>query len=435
MLENDACILENLSAKPNVPTIFDTNGLLKCLYESALKNQSVSKGVSFKKSQYHNRFDEKLKKFSIYLFIIGGRLLYETLYCNMKNVLPSIITIFWYMDQTQDKNKEGTFRFKELRLFLIHRNLPLQVWISEDGTRITGKIEYEEHSKKLVGFVLPLKNGWPQTDIYIVSSAKSIVNDFNSRVLANYAYVVMAQSIDDSAPSFCLSIYGTDNRFSYEDVTKRWEVMKSLAAKEKIDILGFSSDGDPRLLKAMQVSGFSNISTTEPSNNINGIDDSINSCTNDDKSELYWSWFAIGKPPDENTVNEMYVQDTVHIGTKLRTRFLKPSIILPMGSKFASVSHLISLTKQYSRNKHLLTMTDFKPEDKINFRSAEKMCPTKVLELLSNIPDISATITFLTIMNYNLSKYLDKNLKIEERIYKMWFSVFFFKNLESLDSK
>lgn len=92
LLENDTYILENLSAKQNVPTIFDTNGLLRCLYESALKNQSVSKGVSYKKSQY-NRFDEKLKKFSIYLFIIGGRLLYETLYCNMKNVLPSVTTI------------------------------------------------------------------------------------------------------------------------------------------------------------------------------------------------------------------------------------------------------------------------------------------------------------------------------------------------------
>jgi len=106
LLENDTYILENSSAKQNVPTIFETNGLLKCLYESALKNQSVSN----KKSQYHNRFDKKIKKFSVYLFIIGGRLLYETLYCNMKNVLPSITTIFRYMDQTQDKIVEGTFR-------------------------------------------------------------------------------------------------------------------------------------------------------------------------------------------------------------------------------------------------------------------------------------------------------------------------------------
>lgn len=236
MLENDTYILENLSAKQNVNTIFDTNGLLKCLYESALKNQSVSKGVSYKKSQYHNRFDEKLKKFSIYLFIIDERLLYETLYCNMKNIFPSITTVFRYMDQTQDKIVEGTFRFKELRLFLIQRNLPLQVWISEDGKRIIGKIEYEEHSNKLVGFALPLKNGCPQTDTYIASSAKSIVNHFNSGVRANYAYVVMAQSTDDSALSFCLSIYGTNIRISYEDVMKRWEVMKFLAAKKEIDI-------------------------------------------------------------------------------------------------------------------------------------------------------------------------------------------------------
>jgi len=69
-----------------------------------------------------------------------------------------------------------------------------------------------------------------------------------------------------------------------------------------------------------------------------------------------------------------------------------------MGSNFASVSHLVSLTEQCSKDKHLLTMTDLKPEDKMNLRSAEKMCSTKVFELLLSIPDTSASITFLTII-------------------------------------
>jgi len=74
-----------------------------------------------------------------------------------------------------------------------------------------------------------------------------------------------------------------------------------------------------------------------------------------------WSWFSIGHPPivfKDETNQEIYIQDTVHIGTKLRTRFLKPNIVLPMGTYFASVDHLIELTRNYTKDKHLLTMTD-----------------------------------------------------------------------------
>lgn len=311
-------LLDEMSSNLKVTRVYNSNRLLKYLYESALKN----KKVTAKESQYHNRFDDTIKKISTYLFIIGGRLLYETLYCNMKNVLPSITTIFRHIDQTQDKIIEGNFRFKELRIFLVKRNLPLQIWISEDATRITGKIEYDEYTNKLVGFVLPLENRCPQTDTYyIATSAKAMINYYNTSTKANYAYVIMAQSIDDRAPSFCVSIFGTDSRFTHDDVIKRWDVMKSLAAKEEIEILGFSSDGDPRLLKAMLVSSFSDF--------IDG--QKINSVENINKLKIDWSWFSFHNIPTEFTNKVLFVQDTVHIGTKLRIRFLKPSIVLPMG--------------------------------------------------------------------------------------------------------
>jgi len=53
---------------------------------------------------------------------------------------------------------------------------------------------------------------------------------------------------------------------------KQREVMKSLTTQgEILYISGFSSDGDHCLSKDMQIFGFRNISTTEPSNNINDI--------------------------------------------------------------------------------------------------------------------------------------------------------------------
>jgi len=64
------------------------------------------------------------------------------------------------------------------------------------------------------------------------------------------------------------------------------------------------------------------------------------------------------------------------------------------------------------------------------------MFPTKVLDILSQLPGTNATVAYLTIMNYILASFLDKELSIEERIYKIWFSIFFFfENLESMVKK
>jgi len=297
--------------------VLNSNTLLKCLYECASKNQQNTKN--------NNRFDEQLKKFSVYLFIVGGRLLFETLHKNMNDALPSISTLFRFLDNTQSSVTEGCFRFEELRVFLIKRKLPPKLWISDDAMRITGTIEYEPKSNKVIGFVLPLENGCPLYDSFPAISAKTITDYFHTGIRANYAYVIMIQSLDDKAPPFCVAIYGTDNRFTNEDAMSRWNFMKHAAASQGIEIIGFSSDGDTRLLKAMQLQSGS-MCTRENNLNVETAND--------------WSWFSIGHPPivfKGETNREIYIQDTVHIGTKLRTRFLKSNIVHPMGTYFASV--------------------------------------------------------------------------------------------------
>lgn len=79
--------------------------------------------------------------------------------------------------------------------------------INDDFTRNTGKICYEEHSNKLVGFVLPLKNGCPQKDILCITlTVKSMVKHFNLWVPTNFEECTTAKCTDDSVPLFCLSI-------------------------------------------------------------------------------------------------------------------------------------------------------------------------------------------------------------------------------------
>jgi len=56
----------------------DTSTLLKSLCNAALDNsKSASKNA--------NRYNESLKKFCVFLYFVGGRLLYETLQSNLVN--------------------------------------------------------------------------------------------------------------------------------------------------------------------------------------------------------------------------------------------------------------------------------------------------------------------------------------------------------------
>lgn len=48
------------------------------------------------------------------------------------------------------------------------------------------------------------------------------------------------------------------------------------------------------------------------------------------------------------------IQDTVHIGTKLKTRFFKPNVFLSMGSQIVSPEHVKKLMKQFSKDKHIM---------------------------------------------------------------------------------
>ena len=173
-----------------------------------------------------------------------------------------------------------------LKDYLIERNLPLCIWLSEDGTRLTGKIEYDSLTNKVIGFVLPFINGCAQVNSFEATSAYKIIENFQNNIKSDYAYVFMAQPLSDSTPPFCVSIFGTDNRLNYSDVIARWKKINQMASEIGITILGFSSDRDTRLLKAMQIKAYSQ---TEELQNL---------CS-------------------------YYIQDTVHIGTKLRTRILK----------------------------------------------------------------------------------------------------------------
>lgn len=389
-------IPEILPANEGLGTAKDQNAsiqsLLTLLQRSAISNKN--KG-------HNNRYEPDLMQFCLYLYIVGGRLMYETLYANLKKSIPSLITIQRHINNS-DQVVEASLRFEQLSKFLSERELPMVVWVSEDATGITGRIQYCSKTDSIIGFVSPLgEDGLPKSSCFPANSAQNIQKYFAENERSKYAYVIMAQSPVDKSASFCLSVFGTDNRFTNRDVARRWHTIKEEAKKFGIRILGFSSDGDTRLLKTMRI--FSKF--LRPA------------------EEQDWQWFDMNL-----NEGDLCVQDTVHIATKLRTRLLNKLVILQIGDYRASVSDLEDVIQKASKDKHLLTLSDLRPDDKMNFKAAEKMSSQLVENVLTEMVDNSqGTVAFLKLIRFILQAYLNKDETIRTRVYNMWYCVFFLR--------
>lgn len=118
------------------------------------------------------------------------------------------------------------------------------------------------------------------------------------------------------------------------------------------------------------------------------------------------------------------IQDITHIGTKLKTRFLKPNVCLPMGKYFAESQHLHDLIGSFPKSCHFLTSSMLNPTDKMNFKSVVLIISESVEKCLSEKIGTLGTRIFLKIIRFVLDSFLDKSLNIIERNHKIWYSVF-----------
>lgn len=153
-----------------------TSEILNLLIQTA-QNQLNKKNGGF-------RYNETIKEFASYMFMLAGRIAYETLCKNIP--LPSLSSISRYLQEKGPTIIEGNLRSTELLEYLEKRKLPLQVWLSEDATRVTGRIQYDSKTNQLVGFVLPLDgNGMPIQMSFMARSAKEIEDHFMKESTAN----------------------------------------------------------------------------------------------------------------------------------------------------------------------------------------------------------------------------------------------------------
>lgn len=116
----------------------------------------------------------------------------------------------------------------------------------------------------------------------------------------------------------------------------------------------------------------------------------------------------------------VYMQDTIHIGTKLRNRLLKEAI-LPIGNYLVSIGHIKILLKSVSKEIHGLTYSDICPTDRQNYKSLEKTLEERVLNALKkHTPNSEATIKYLNIFKQITSSILSSDMQPLDRVYKLW---------------
>lgn len=341
------------------------------------------------------QYDDQIKQFSTYLYIIAGKLAYETLSSNLS--LPSVATIKKEIQSANDAIVEGEIRSISLKQFIVKRKLRLQVWLSEDATKIANKIECDSTTDQIIGLVLPMDaHGNPVPYTFLAKNVATMQQSLLDNPKADYVYTVMARSLDVNAPSFFLQLFGTDNKFTTGMVLKRWSHTERVLSSEEIEVLGWSSDGDTRCLRAMLIrSGLPCVASNAP--------------------RSWQEWFNAFFKPDM-----ICVQDTHHITSKFRNRLYDHTAVIALGNYIVSKSHLQILIDNVSKDKHLLVPSDLRPYDKMNFKPVLKIMNPAVRSLLKeHVAASLGTSIYLGLMENIYKSYEDDNLEPLERVYKL----------------
>lgn len=348
------------------------------------------------------QYDVETKLYASYLRMICGPLGYNILQRNLVGALPALVSTNRYINTSRFFVPEGVLRCKELLQYLKDRNLPLAISLSEDATRIVGRLQYNRKTNQIIGFTLPTdsRTGMPIPLSYPANNAQCILNHFAANhSISSFVNVIMAQPLGNY-PAFCLSIYGSDCKYSSTDVENRWTFITAELMKFNIKVLTISSDSDPRYNRAMRKLFGSNFESVQ-----------LN-CSPNDLKKIRCPFF---------------IQDPTHIGTKLRNFLLRfKENPLPFGPNFfIDLQHLYFLLQNFSKDQHLLTASVLNPADRQNFSSVLRMCSTKVTQLLKlKVKNSDASVYFLEMIRDVLDSYMDVSLSPLARVEKIWYHLF-----------
>ncbi|CAF1620840.1 unnamed protein product [Rotaria magnacalcarata] len=373
---------------------------------------NISSNLCRSKNAY--RYTEPVLQFATSLHILGGKVAYEFMRLNLPGALPALSTLQTLALNRDYRIKEGEFRFDSLATHM--QSLETNIaFASEDSTVVIKKVSYDSHTNSFVGFELPLNDGIPTILYYQTDSFQKLREWFSSKDRSNLINIHMVQPISNiqlGSNPFLLFAFGTKNIYETIDIIRRWIWIFEQSLLKNVRIVGFSTDGDPKYMRAMRLSiGFF---ATLPNVKLDAYKDSFH--VNIPEA---WNWYFLG---DSHLF--LCFQDATHLCTKLRNRLLSRTAHMLIGKRCISIDYLSVLIRSNPKLRHGLVKSDIFPQDRQNFSSCVKICSDDVISCLNKIKDSEGVIMYLRLLRSIMIAYVDKLTTPIDRLYHAWFSVF-----------
>ncbi|CAF5011343.1 unnamed protein product, partial [Rotaria magnacalcarata] len=343
--------------------------------------------------------------------ILGGKLTYEFIRLNLPGSLPHLSLLNSLISSSDSRISEGEFRFDQLQKHFDSLNVHY-AFGSEDCTGIVKRIKYDSTTNAFTGFPSLLDRGVPIKSYYQTDSFDTLKLWFNSIDNASLLNVHMIQpvpSTDNSSISspYLLSAYGIDNTATADDILQRWWYIFNQSLQRNIRIIGFSTDADPKYLRAMRLmSGFLGALTNfQVHQHPQAFQIKIKS---------HWSWFYLR---EQQLL--LFFQDPTHLVTKWRNRLLSATAELYIGNQSISINHLHDIIENdtYSKLDHGLTKSDINPKDRQNFSSCFKLTSNDLFNILNADDDTRGTLLYLRMLKMIIVAYIEKTTTIVETAY------------------
>ena len=360
-----------------------------------------------------NRFsyDYHIQQFALLVLIFGGRNCYEFLRLNLPAALPHISSLESLIRKQEMRIMECEFRFESLSEY-VRSSSCRYVYVGEDSTSSLSHIDYDARINSFVGFSSPLVNGIPQINHFQTDNFDELRQWFDQIDKSKFITLHMMQSIVPSIPPMILSAYGSNNQVTAINILKKWLFIHHKSSNHGVGVLGFSTDADPRYLRAMRLC--SRLFAELPNLNLFKYNDPF-----DIQIPNQWSWFFM-----KEKQLMFFMQDPVHIATKLRNRLLSNTAKLVMGDYSIDNKALIHLIESKNKIEHNLIKCDINPKDKQNYPSCVRLSSGIVLNLLEKDRNFKGTYVYLSLLRLIISGFIEKTTKIEERLLHTWTVVF-----------
>ncbi|CAF1133516.1 unnamed protein product [Didymodactylos carnosus] len=411
--------------------LINNNPMLKSLFRWYEQNEKVeNKEQTFlktfidtitnnlTKSPNNYRYSESVEQFALSLYILGGKMTYQFVRMNLSPALPSVQTLDKLISNDDSKINEAQFRFDKLQEYFDRINVKY-AFGSEDCTGVIRRINYDQQTNSFIGFASPLINGIPVAKHYQTNSFDQLKSWFSSSDKSPLLNIHMIQPLQPEnhlavPAAFLLSGYGVVNTYTSMDILRRWLFIFNNCLQKNIRIIGFSTDGDAKYMRAMRlVNGFF---ASLPHFKLNEHQEAF-----DLKTTAKWSWFYL-----RNRQLLLFFQDGIHIVTKWRNRLLSSTAQLRFGRQDISIEHLIDIIEDtnYSKLDHGLTRSDLNPKDRQNYNSCVKIASDDILSILVDGTDTYGTFIYLQLLKMITPTYVKKTTKINERLQSAWCIVF-----------